>query len=158
MNEYYLLNADDFERQYTMCHEIGHGFGLPHTDESFTNPSLGNCMDYTHTPSENLHPDESNYNRLTSLYGTVGNRRLGASGTSSRGRQTKSSLTPVLRREYEKAIRELEQTRMDTRRFLKNSDSDWRVLTENPRGGYYTRKLGAEYTLEVHMLYAMPTN
>lgn len=31
MNEYYLRNADNAERQYTMCHEIGHGFGLPHT-------------------------------------------------------------------------------------------------------------------------------
>jgi hypothetical protein len=158
MNEYYLLNADADDRQYTMCHEIGHGFGLPHTDESFTNPSLGNCMDYTDTPSENLHPDESNYNRLESLYGTVGNRRLRSFGTSSRGRQTKNNLTPELRREYEKAIRELEQTHMDTRRFLNDSDSDWRVLTLNPQGGYYTRRLGEEYTLEVHMLYAMPMN
>ena len=31
MNEYYLRNAKYDERQYTMCHEIGHGFGLPHT-------------------------------------------------------------------------------------------------------------------------------
>jgi hypothetical protein len=31
MNEYYLRNADNPKRQYTMCHEIGHGFGLPHT-------------------------------------------------------------------------------------------------------------------------------
>jgi hypothetical protein len=31
MNEYYLRNAENAERQYTMCHEIGHGFGLPHT-------------------------------------------------------------------------------------------------------------------------------
>ena len=28
MNEYYLQNADYPKRQYTMCHEIGHGFGL----------------------------------------------------------------------------------------------------------------------------------
>lgn len=31
MNEYYLRNADNAKRQFTMCHEIGHGFGLPHT-------------------------------------------------------------------------------------------------------------------------------
>lgn len=31
MNEYYLRNAENAKRQYTMCHEIGHGFGLPHT-------------------------------------------------------------------------------------------------------------------------------
>jgi hypothetical protein len=26
------------------------GFGLPHSDESFTNADLGNCMDYTNSP------------------------------------------------------------------------------------------------------------
>jgi hypothetical protein len=31
MNEYYLRNADDNTRFYTMCHEQGHGYGLPHT-------------------------------------------------------------------------------------------------------------------------------
>ena len=42
MNEYYLFNADKIKRQYTMCHEVGHGFGLPHTDENFNNKDLGN--------------------------------------------------------------------------------------------------------------------
>jgi hypothetical protein len=28
MNEYYLSSASAAERQYVMCHEIGHGFGL----------------------------------------------------------------------------------------------------------------------------------
>ena len=42
MNEYYLFNADTTKRQYTMCHEIGHGFGLAHTDENFNNKDLGN--------------------------------------------------------------------------------------------------------------------
>jgi len=35
MNEYYLSAASADERIYVMCHEIGHGFGLAHTDESF---------------------------------------------------------------------------------------------------------------------------
>ena len=52
------------------CHEIGHGFGLPHTDENFNNPDLGNCMDYTSRPQNNLHPDASNFARLRSMYGT----------------------------------------------------------------------------------------
>ncbi|KAL7448418.1 hypothetical protein ACHAWC_000608, partial [Mediolabrus comicus] len=34
MNEYYLRNANFYHRRFTMCHEIGHGFGLPHTDEN----------------------------------------------------------------------------------------------------------------------------
>ena len=44
LNEFYLNGADEAQRQYTMCHEIGHGFGLPHTDENFFNADLGNCM------------------------------------------------------------------------------------------------------------------
>ncbi|KAI2512283.1 hypothetical protein MHU86_2159 [Fragilaria crotonensis] len=44
LNEFYLATADESQRQYTICHEIGHGFGLPHTDENFYNADLGNCM------------------------------------------------------------------------------------------------------------------
>lgn len=68
MNEYYLYNADDTQRQYTLCHELGHGFGLPHTDENPYNTDLGNCMDYTLKPENNLHPGESNFQRLASMY------------------------------------------------------------------------------------------
>ena len=76
MNEHYLLNADYDERLYTMCHEIGHGFGLPHTDENFNNKDLGNCLDYTNTPSNNLRPGDANCVRLLEMYGAVdGNRR-----------------------------------------------------------------------------------
>jgi hypothetical protein len=37
MNEYYFSGNDNAQRQYTMCHEMGHGFGLPHSDENFYN-------------------------------------------------------------------------------------------------------------------------
>lgn len=69
MNEYYLNNADYYKRQYTMCHEIGHGFGLPHTDENFYNSDTGNCLDYTNFPQNNLHPGEVNMDRLKLIYG-----------------------------------------------------------------------------------------
>lgn len=76
MNEHYLLNADYDERLYTMCHELGHGYGLPHTDENFNNKDLGNCLDYTNKPSNNLRPGVANCNRLLEMYGAVdGNRR-----------------------------------------------------------------------------------
>ncbi|KAG7371919.1 hypothetical protein IV203_018061 [Nitzschia inconspicua] len=76
MNEYYLNNAGYEERLYTMCHEIGHGFGLPHTDENFNNADLGNCLDYTTRPQNNLRPGEYNCNRLKTMYGSVdGSRR-----------------------------------------------------------------------------------
>jgi len=45
MNEYYLTRdykTDYPQMMYTVCHEVGHGFGLPHTDENFFNSNLGN--------------------------------------------------------------------------------------------------------------------
>jgi hypothetical protein len=71
MNEHYLLNAGYDERLYTMCHELGHGYGLPHTDENFNNKDLGNCLDYTNNPSNNLRPGQQNCNRLLEMYGAV---------------------------------------------------------------------------------------
>jgi hypothetical protein len=70
MNEYYLPNGGRAEqRLYTLCHEIGHGFGLPHWDEDFYNEDLGNCMDYTSKPQNNMLPDASNFLYLGELYG-----------------------------------------------------------------------------------------
>ena len=48
INEYYLNQDSDEQKLYTLCHEIGHGFGLPHWDEDFFNKDMGNCMDYTY--------------------------------------------------------------------------------------------------------------
>mmetsp|Transcript_13108 Transcript_13108/g.15399 ORF Transcript_13108/g.15399 Transcript_13108/m.15399 type:complete len:284 (+) Transcript_13108:125-976(+) len=74
MNEYYLglhLNLRDiaYKRQYTMCHEIGHGFGLPHLDENFNNEDLNSCMDYSQNPDANLKPNAQDYKNLNTLYG-----------------------------------------------------------------------------------------
>ena len=71
MNEYYLKGADESQRRYTLCHEVGHSFGLPHTDENFYNKDLGNCMDYTNNPEANMRPDESNFVFLYDLYGAL---------------------------------------------------------------------------------------
>jgi len=68
MNEFYLNNANYARRLYTMCHEIGHGFGLPHTDENYNNKNQGNCLDYTHYPESNMHPGDVNFDRLVSMY------------------------------------------------------------------------------------------
>jgi len=75
MNEYYLgldkLSGDKLQhkRQYTMCHEIGHGWGLPHLDENFLNKDLNSCMDYSQNPSANLVPNAQDYLNLDILYG-----------------------------------------------------------------------------------------
>jgi hypothetical protein len=53
------------------CHEMGHGFGLPHTDENYSNSNLGNCLDYTNNVQGNLSPGSFNYNLLSLMYGTI---------------------------------------------------------------------------------------
>lgn len=68
MNEYYLRNANYDHRRFTMCHELGHGFGLPHTDENPYNANLGNCLDYTDDPEDNVLPGEVNMKKLRGMY------------------------------------------------------------------------------------------
>ena len=71
MNEKYMSSSTKAKKQYTMCHEIGHGLGLPHTDENFLNADLGNCLDYTNSPENNLEPGEVNFLTLLEMYGTI---------------------------------------------------------------------------------------
>jgi hypothetical protein len=69
MNNYYLQSESEEQILYTICHELGHGFGLPHWDIDFHNKDLGNCMDYTTRPEQNMKPSESNFQYLAELYG-----------------------------------------------------------------------------------------
>lgn len=55
-------------RNFVMCQEIGHTFGLDHQDENFTNANLGSCMDYTNNPSSNQHPNQHDYDQLAAIY------------------------------------------------------------------------------------------
>jgi len=55
-------------RQYVMCQEVGHDFGLDHQDENFGNPNLGTCMDYTNNPGTNQHPNAHDYGILETIY------------------------------------------------------------------------------------------
>jgi hypothetical protein len=55
-------------RQFVMCQEVGHLFGLSHQDEDFNNPNLGTCMDYTSSPASNQHPNQHDYDQLGSIY------------------------------------------------------------------------------------------
>jgi len=57
-------------RQFVMCQEVGHTFGLAHQDESFTNANLGSCMDYTNSPGTNQHPNQHDYDQLVTIYGS----------------------------------------------------------------------------------------
>lgn len=88
MNDYFFKSSsfgDHAKRQYTMCHEMGHGFGLPHTDTTMWNRNTGNCLDYTNRPKKNMRPGQINYDRLAKVYGTVGNTTASGSNTASTG-------------------------------------------------------------------------
>jgi hypothetical protein len=82
VNDYYF-NQPQYNtpawRQFVMCQEIGHDFGLDHQDEVFNNANLGSCMDYTNDPDggaggasnndpSNESPDAHDYNQLESIY------------------------------------------------------------------------------------------
>jgi len=55
-------------RQFVMCQEVGHVFGLNHQDENFSNANLGTCMDYTNDPGTNQHPNQHDYDQLEKIY------------------------------------------------------------------------------------------
>lgn len=72
-------------RQMVMCQEIGHDFGLDHQDESFNNPNLGSCMDYTNDPDgppPNLQPNTHDFEELSAIYAHLD----GGGGTGGGGR------------------------------------------------------------------------
>lgn len=66
-------------RRLVACQEIAHDFGLDHQDETFDNPNLGSCMDYTNDPDggpggasnndpSNEHPNSHDMQQLVSIY------------------------------------------------------------------------------------------
>lgn len=66
-------------RRLVMCQEIGHDFGLGHTNEIFTNVNDGTCMDYTNAPAggmvggfnygpSNEYPNGHDLDQLAQIY------------------------------------------------------------------------------------------
>ncbi|PCH62103.1 MAG: hypothetical protein COC19_03340 [SAR86 cluster bacterium] len=67
-------NSDAW-RDFVMCQEVGHAFGLDHQDENFDNANLGTCMDYTSDPDgrlsaglDNRHPNAHDYEMMGQIY------------------------------------------------------------------------------------------
>lgn len=70
-------------RQFVICQEIGHNFGLGHVNEIFNNPNTGSCMDYTNDPDggaggasptdkNNMHPNAHDYSLINSKHNHIG--------------------------------------------------------------------------------------
>jgi len=71
-------------RNFVMCQELGHDFGLDHQDEAFANPNLGTCMDYTNDPSTNQHPNAHDYEHLASIYSHLDGGATASTTSASR--------------------------------------------------------------------------
>ena len=152
MNEYHLARSSDDQKQYTMCHEIGHGFGLPHTDENFNNRDLGNCMDYTSNPRANKQPSVDNFNFLVQLYGTVDGSTVVSSTESipfTRGGNRRALETEELPADVLDAWYEMDA--MVSNRALPDGA---RMLHESDHGQAFELDVGDGYTIRTHMLLA----
>lgn len=86
-------------RAYVMCQEIGHAFGLDHTDENMTNTNQGTCMDYTNVPGgtpSNTHPYAHDYEQLESIYAHADSTTtVGASAPSGPGKPSRARVENV---------------------------------------------------------------
>lgn len=77
-------------RQFVICQEIGHTFGLDHQDENFSNLNLGTCMDYTSDPDGSLlgqlsneHPNQHDYDELALIYDHLDSTNTASSTVAS---------------------------------------------------------------------------
>ncbi len=160
MNEFYLTDkSSDDEKQYTMCHEIGHGFGLMHTDENFMNAPLGDCMDYSHILGPNLGPGLINYQRLANMYGTVdGSRRAVRSLRHAKKEDSISS------RRISATPAWVDEMLIEKRKSLviggkgsengKPSSNDWTIIHKSELGEIHQTDLGGGYQAHVRVLLA----
>jgi hypothetical protein len=79
-------------RQFVMCQEIGHDFGLSHTNEDFDNYNEGTCMDYTDNPAggsgepANTAPNDHDFDVLENIYSHIDSSSSGGGGGPGRGR------------------------------------------------------------------------
>lgn len=70
-------------RNLVMCQEVGHIFGLNHQDETFGNPNLDTCMDYTNNPESNQHPNTHDYEMLETIYAHIDSTTTASQSTAS---------------------------------------------------------------------------
>jgi len=157
------------DSQYVMCHELGHAWGLLHTDEDFDNADTFNCMDYTRNSRDNQQPGTESLAQLAQMYGGGGSRRRRRSLLRSQQQTQQSSLPEIsklppsrsrssntvndrtthadwLRREMEEVY-----DRHSGRRLQPHK---WKVLHQNDYAEAHEVELSHGHVLQVHKLLA----
>jgi hypothetical protein len=151
MNDFYLADNNRAQKRYTMCHEIGHGFGLPHTDENFYNSDTGECMDYTSNPQNNQQPGPANFEFLAALYGTIPTSAQASSTVpGNRNRKLESEDKPLpdwLILTLEEVIPNIEN-RVDG----KEHEDGWLLLHRSLHAAAHEMDLGNGYKVQVTKL------
>lgn len=123
-------------RNMVTCQEIGHDYGLDHQDETFDNPNLGTCMDYTNNPESNQHPNAHDYEQLIAVYNHVDSAMSvmssgasagadGGNGPAEWGRPTK----------FDRLGRPIEFVRVDGPGVRVITHVTW-AMGEGPRGRF----------------------
>eukprot|EP00579_Thalassiosira_antarctica_P001040 CAMPEP_0201876226 /NCGR_PEP_ID=MMETSP0902-20130614/7967_1 /ASSEMBLY_ACC=CAM_ASM_000551 /TAXON_ID=420261 /ORGANISM="Thalassiosira antarctica, Strain CCMP982" /LENGTH=644 /DNA_ID=CAMNT_0048403423 /DNA_START=97 /DNA_END=2031 /DNA_ORIENTATION=- len=157
MNDYYLEGTNKAQKQYTMCHELGHGLGLGHSDENFHNVDLGNCMDYTERPQNNMHPDESNFQTLEELYGNVNGRVRVERLEVPDDRRLSDEEDQMMEKEFEKYAAYLfDPIEVSSKKSDSHPDSKggWRLLRRTDTTEFHERQLGNGYSIRTSVLLA----
>jgi hypothetical protein len=162
--------------------QIGHGFGLPHTDENFFNKDLFNCMDYTNNPENNMQPAEPNYKFLSQLYGTVDGSPVPTDDTTAVEANASANATTAepepaaesdkrdwkdifglggKRRALTVNIKSLPPSvalalgdidQMVDNGLFGSENGAWRKLHESPHGHAHEMDLGHGFTVQIHVL------
>ena len=171
MNDYFLDNENDASKYYTMCHELGHSFGLAHTDENFYNKDQGNCMDYTFRKQNNMNPGQFNFDHLVEMYGVVNPNAITGPNTSSGNGTTNSHHSCVTRwgdrrlmdgktpqhvqEKYKLAAAALETMSCLEWAQLSPMEHNVRMLHKLDHGEECTIDFGEGYSMRVHKLLAV---
>ena len=80
-------------RDFVMCQEIGHTFGLDHQDVVFNNANLGTCMDYTNDPdgtlydqADNRSPNQQDWDMMVEIYAHLNSTDSGDDSDGGNGK------------------------------------------------------------------------
>lgn len=136
--------------------------GLGHSDENFYNKDLGNCMDYTEKPENNMHPDESNFLVLEELYGNVNQSDFITGETvaveekleNNGNRQLSLANEQQLFDEYAKILMHDPIEVSDESGEFPDVKNGWRLLRRTEHAVYHQKDLPNGYSIRSSILLA----